>query len=68
VVGVPRPYDGHDLRLSYVIWQEGVSPTIVVELLSPGTENQDLGEELRQPGEPPTNMSKSSYYQTRKGE
>jgi Uma2 family endonuclease len=68
VVGVPRLYDGHDLRLSYVIWQEGVSPTIVVELLSPGTENQDLGEELRQPGEPPTNMSKSSYYQTRKGE
>ena len=54
VVGVPRLYDGHDLRLSYVIWQEGVSPTIVVELLSPGTENQDLGEELRQPGEPPT--------------
>jgi len=51
-----------------VIWQEGVSPTIVVELLSPGTENQDLGQELRQPGEPPTNMSKSSYYQTRKGE
>ncbi len=54
VVGVPRLYDGHDLRLSYVIWQEGVSPAIVVELLSPGTENQDLGEELRQPGEPPT--------------
>ncbi|MBE5231925.1 MAG: Uma2 family endonuclease [Microcystis sp. M54BS1] len=54
VVGVPRLYDGHDLRLSYVIWQEGVSPTIVVELLSPGTENQDLGQELRQPGEPPT--------------
>ena len=54
VVGVPRLYDGHDLRLSYVIWQEGVSPAIVVELLSPGTENQDLGEELRQPEEPPT--------------
>ena len=54
VVGVPRLYDEHDLRLSYVIWQEGVSPSIVVELLSPGTENQDLGEEVRQLDEPPT--------------
>lgn len=44
VVGVPRLYDGQDLRLSYVIWQEGVSPTIVVELLSPSTEKEDLGE------------------------
>lgn len=44
VLGVPRLYDGHDLRLSYVIWQEGVSPSIVVELLSPSTEKEDLGE------------------------
>jgi Uma2 family endonuclease len=44
VVGVPRLYDGNDLRLSYVIWQEGVSPTVVVELLSPSTEKEDLGE------------------------
>jgi Uma2 family endonuclease len=44
VVGVPRLYDGKDLRLSYVIWQEGVSPTIAVELLSPSTEKEDLGE------------------------
>lgn len=44
VVDVPRLYDGHDLRLSYVIWQEGVSPMVVVELLSPGTEKEDLGE------------------------
>jgi Uma2 family endonuclease len=43
VVGAPRLYDGHDLRLSYVIWQEGVSPLVVVELLSPGTEKEDLG-------------------------
>jgi Uma2 family endonuclease len=45
VLGVPRLYDEVDLRLSYVIWQEGVNPFVVVELLSPGTEREDLGEE-----------------------
>jgi Uma2 family endonuclease len=54
VVGVPRLYDGHDLRLSYVIWQEGVNPFVVVELLSPGTEKEDLGQTERGAGEPPT--------------
>ena len=54
VVGVPRLYDETDLRLSYVIWQEGVSPFVVVELLSPGTEKEDLGETQRQPDQPPT--------------
>ena len=49
VVGISRLYDGQDLRLSYVIWQEEISPLIVVELLSPGTELQDLGEEKRDP-------------------
>lgn len=43
VVGVPRLYDQQDLRLSYVMWQEGISPSVVVELLSPGTEDEDLG-------------------------
>lgn len=43
VVDVPRLYDGHDLRRSYVIWQEGQSPEVVVEFLSPGTEAEDLG-------------------------
>ncbi len=43
VVGVPRLYQGKDMRLSYVMWQEGVSPFVVVELLSPGTEDEDLG-------------------------
>jgi Uma2 family endonuclease len=42
-VGVPRRYDRHGLRLSYVMWQEKVSPLVVVELLSPGTEKEDLG-------------------------
>lgn len=43
VVGVSRLYDEQDLRLSYVMWQEGISPSVIVELLSPGTENEDLG-------------------------
>jgi len=43
VVGVPRLYEGTDLRASYVIWQEGVSPFVDVELLSPGTAKEDLG-------------------------
>jgi Uma2 family endonuclease len=42
-VGVSRLYDGHDLRLSYVVWQEGVTPAVVVEFLSPGTAQEDLG-------------------------
>ncbi|MGF1568723.1 MAG: Uma2 family endonuclease [Nodosilinea sp.] len=42
-VDVPRLYDGHDLRRSYVVWQEGKNPYVVVEFLSPGTEVEDLG-------------------------
>ncbi|MEO0826212.1 MAG: Uma2 family endonuclease [Cyanobacteria bacterium J06635_15] len=42
-VGVPRLYDGHDMRRSYVTWQEGRSPDVVIEFLSPGTEQEDLG-------------------------
>lgn len=54
VVGVSRLYEGHDLRLSYVLWQELVSPFVVVELLSPGTEEEDLGRTVPQRGKPPT--------------
>lgn len=43
-LGVQRLYEGTDLRSSYVIWQEGVDPFVVVELLSPGTEKEDLGD------------------------
>jgi len=43
VVGVPRFYEGQDLRLSYVTWQEKANPFVLVELLSPGTEDEDLG-------------------------
>jgi Uma2 family endonuclease len=43
VVGVGKLYKGQDLRLSYVTWQEPANPFVVVELLSPGTEDEDLG-------------------------
>jgi len=54
VVGVPRLYEGRELRLSYVVWQELVSPFVVVEFLSPGTEAEDFGRTVQQPGNSPT--------------
>lgn len=54
VLGVPRSAQQQDLRWSYVVWQEGVSPFLVVELLSPGTEQEDLGQTLREASKPPT--------------
>lgn len=54
VLGVPRFYsDDDDLRLSYVTWQEQVNPYIVVELLSPGTADEDLGLVQADPNDPP---------------
>ncbi len=55
VVGVPAPEFQEELRWSYVMWQEGVSPTLVVELLSPGTEDDDLERKpVRDAEKPPT--------------
>lgn len=54
VVGVPKLYDERDLRLSYVTWQERANPFVVVELLSPGTEEEDLGTKKIEIGKPPT--------------
>ena len=54
VVGVSRLYKGEDLRLSYVTWQETANPFVVVELLSPGTEDEDLGNKQSQKDKPPT--------------
>ncbi|MDH3604569.1 MAG: Uma2 family endonuclease [Candidatus Tectomicrobia bacterium] len=54
VLGVSRLFDERDLRLSYVVWQEEAAPFLVVELLSPGTEREDLGETERTADEPPT--------------
>ena len=47
-VGVPRLYEGRELRRSYVAWQEGEPPTVVVEFLSPTTEQEDLGRFYRE--------------------
>jgi len=52
VVGVPRLYQGQELRLSYVVWQEGVRPRVVIGLLSPGTQNEDLGRREAQGKQP----------------
>jgi Uma2 family endonuclease len=43
-----------EMRLSYVMWQETVAPFLVVELLSPGTVDEDLGKTLRAVDRPPT--------------
>ncbi len=61
VVGVGKLYQGEDLRLSYVTWQENINPFVVVELLSPGTEDEDLGETQREENKPPT---KWEVYET----
>ncbi len=53
-LGVPKGDRQEDLRWSYVIWQECVTPYLIVELLSPGTEKDDLGSRVRELGKPPT--------------
>lgn len=62
VVGVPKLHDGHALRRSYVLWQEQVRPLVIVELLSPGTEGEDLGQTVREPGAPPTKWTAYAQY------
>jgi len=54
VLGVARSIQQQDMRLSYVVWQEGVAPFLAVELLSPGTAADDLGQTLRNANQPPT--------------
>jgi Uma2 family endonuclease len=63
VVGVSRLYDQVDMRLSYVVWQEGINPFVIVELLSPGTEKEDLGE-TNQEKLPPESSNLVSNGQT----
>jgi Uma2 family endonuclease len=53
VLGVDAATRQEELRWSYVIWQECVNPLVVVELLSPGTEDEDLGRKVREIGKPP---------------
>jgi Uma2 family endonuclease len=54
VLGTSHLYEDGEQRLSYVMWKEHIAPFIAVELLSPGTEKEDLGISLRKPGAPPT--------------
>jgi Uma2 family endonuclease len=53
-LGVTSGTTNTDLRLSYVMWQEGIAPFLVVELLSPSTAEEDLGKTLREVNRPPT--------------
>ncbi|MBD2146777.1 Uma2 family endonuclease [Sphaerospermopsis sp. FACHB-1194] len=61
VIGVSRLYKGEDLRLSYVTWQETANPFVVVELLSPGTEDEDLGNKQIQKDQLPTNKPPTKW-------
>jgi Uma2 family endonuclease len=54
VVGSSASSSIANSRLSYVMWQEHIAPFLMVELLSPGTEAEDLGQTLRVVGKPPT--------------
>jgi Uma2 family endonuclease len=53
VVGISRLYEGRDSRLSYIPWKEGRPPLIVVELLSPDSDDEDLGTKPQVAGKPP---------------
>lgn len=53
-LGASRLYRDQELRLNYLIWQENVPPYLVVELLSPSTEQEDLGRTVRHADQPPT--------------
>jgi len=54
VVGISPFYQGRESRYSYVVWDEPVTPLLVVELLSAGTEDEDLGRTTSLPKGPPT--------------
>ncbi|WP_211942336.1 Uma2 family endonuclease [Cylindrospermopsis raciborskii G7] len=62
VLGAPASETQQDMRLSYVIWQEGFAPFLIVELLSPGTEAEDLGKTLRSANKPPTKWQTYEQY------
>ena len=52
-LGVEEICNDEELRLSYVVWQEAAAPYLVVELLSPGKEQEDLGTAVRDAQQPP---------------
>ncbi len=53
-IGAHRFHRDGVLRYSYVIWDEKVAPFIVIELLSPGSDAEDLGRTVRDVTDPPT--------------
>ena len=54
VLGVPSSYgEQHDMRYSYVVWDERVVPFVVVELLSESTKDDDQGKTLYDITQPP---------------
>ncbi|MGF1523940.1 MAG: Uma2 family endonuclease [Leptolyngbyaceae cyanobacterium] len=66
-VGVPNLYNGHDLRRSYVNWQERRPPHVVIEFLSPGTEQTDLGRFYWEDSEPAASSSLELHGQEQSG-
>jgi hypothetical protein len=50
---MPRATKLLELRFSYLIWQEKVAHYLIVELLSPGTAQGDLGETVPVRDQPP---------------
>ncbi len=62
VVGTTRMYRGQQsLRSSYVVWDEGVVPIVIVEFLSPGTEDEDLGRFAKTPPIPTLNKPPAKF-------
>jgi Uma2 family endonuclease len=53
VLGAGRLSADHELRYSYVVWQAELAPFLVIELLSPSTEEEDWGLTAQEPGRPP---------------
>jgi Uma2 family endonuclease len=70
VVGMPKLESKPEMRLSHVIWQDGIVPLIVVKLLSPSAEKEDLGQKLRDAKSPPSKWEvyelwlRAPYYVT----
>ncbi len=61
-LGVSQAKELSQLRLSYVIWQEEIAPYLIVELLSPGTEKDDLGSRVRDINQPPGKWDVYEHY------
>jgi len=62
VLGVEPARQVEALRWSYVIWQEEIAPYLLIELLSPGTEKDDLGTRLRDTQQPPAKWDVYERY------